>query len=206
LSFTRRTALAIAGFVGLGVVASRPARGVAPPLFRDVAEESGLRFRHFTGASGQYFMPEIMGAGGALLDYDGDGDLDVLLLQGTTLDGSKPGARFTPAGPDHAQIAAVNGVLDYMHAIAARHLQRAPARPPTERALQRGAGDGCGVDEGGELGRRPAGEATRERVLEGVRRVADGIATAHGAEASVELTRGYPVTSNDASFACSGRA
>jgi amidohydrolase len=48
---------------------------------------------------------------------------------------------------------------------------------------------------------RTVSEATRERVLEGVRRVADGIATAHGAEASVELTRGYPVTSNDASFA-----
>src|SRR5207249_3593397 len=30
---------------------------------------------------------------------------------------------------------------------------------------------------------------------------ADGIATAHGAEAAVELIRGYPVTSNDASFA-----
>jgi len=42
---------------------------------------------------------------------------------------------------------------------------------------------------------------TRERVLEGVRRVADGIATAHGAEAAVELIRGYPVTSNDAGFA-----
>ena len=48
---------------------------------------------------------------------------------------------------------------------------------------------------------RTVSELTRERVLEGVRRVADGIATAHGAEAAVELTRGYPVTSNDADFA-----
>ncbi len=31
------------------------------------------------------------------------------------------GARFTPAGPDHAQIAAVNGVMDYMDAVADRH-------------------------------------------------------------------------------------
>lgn len=29
--------------------------------------------------------------------------------------------RFTPAGPDHAQVAAVNGVIDYMEALAARH-------------------------------------------------------------------------------------
>ena len=48
---------------------------------------------------------------------------------------------------------------------------------------------------------RTVSELTRERVLEGVRRVADGIATAHGAEAAVELIRGYPVTSNDACFA-----
>ena len=48
---------------------------------------------------------------------------------------------------------------------------------------------------------RTLSEVTRERVLEGVRRVADGIASAHGAEAAVELIRGYPVTSNDAGFA-----
>src|SRR2546425_8385113 len=48
---------------------------------------------------------------------------------------------------------------------------------------------------------RTVSEVTRERVLEGIRRVADGIASAHGAEAAVELIRGYPVTSNDASFA-----
>ena len=48
---------------------------------------------------------------------------------------------------------------------------------------------------------RTVSEVTRERVLEGVRRVADGVATAHGAEATVELIRGYPVTSNDAGFA-----
>ena len=48
---------------------------------------------------------------------------------------------------------------------------------------------------------RTLSEVTRERVLEGVRRVADGIASAHGAEAAVELIPGYPVTSNDAGFA-----
>ena len=90
-----RIVLAV-GLAALGLIVTRPTRSAAPPLFRDVADESGLRFRHFTGSSGEYYMPEIMGAGGALLDYDGDGDLDVLLLQGTMLDESKaPGeARF----------------------------------------------------------------------------------------------------------------
>jgi metal-dependent amidase/aminoacylase/carboxypeptidase family protein len=47
---------------------------------------------------------------------------------------------------------------------------------------------------------RTVSEATRERVLEGVRRVAEGVAAAHGAEVAVDLIRGYPVTVNDADF------
>ena len=63
------------------------------PLFRDVAAEVGLNFYHFTGATGEFYMPEIMGAGVALFDYDNDGDLDVYLVQGTTLDPSKTPAQ-----------------------------------------------------------------------------------------------------------------
>jgi amidohydrolase len=48
---------------------------------------------------------------------------------------------------------------------------------------------------------RTVSEATRERVLHGVRRVAEGIASAHGAEVTVEFVRGYPVTVNDVDFA-----
>ncbi len=43
--------------------------------------------------------------------------------QGHFFNDGKPGARFTPAGPDHAQIAAVNGVIDYMDAVADHHGQ-----------------------------------------------------------------------------------
>lgn len=43
-------------------------------------------FTHVNGATGQYFMPEVMGAGVALFDDDGDGDLDVFLLQGGSVD------------------------------------------------------------------------------------------------------------------------
>lgn len=76
----------------------------AAPLFRDVTDEAGLKFHHFTGATGEYFMPEIMGAGGALFDYDGDGDLDIFLVQGNLLDEKKkmsdasfpPGADWKP--------------------------------------------------------------------------------------------------------------
>src|SRR5215471_5861897 len=48
---------------------------------------------------------------------------------------------------------------------------------------------------------RTVSEPTRERVLDGVRRVAEGIAAAHGAEVDVQLIRGYPVTVNNPDFA-----
>jgi len=65
-----------------------------PPraLFSEVAESSGLVFRHVNGASGEFHLPEIMGAGVALFDYDNDGDLDVYLVQGGRLGGGDDAA------------------------------------------------------------------------------------------------------------------
>jgi hypothetical protein len=53
--------------------------------FRDVADEVGIRFRHESGYRERPLFPEIMGGGVALLDYDGDGALDVYLVQSGTL-------------------------------------------------------------------------------------------------------------------------
>lgn len=64
-----------------GVACSR--RATPPPAapFVDGAAAAGLEFVHANGASGRYLLPEILGAGVALLDYDLDGDLDVYLVQ-----------------------------------------------------------------------------------------------------------------------------
>jgi hypothetical protein len=63
------------------ILASQP----APFVFDDAAPSTGLSFVHDNGARGDYFLPEIMGSGVALLDYDGDDDLDVFLVQGAAL-------------------------------------------------------------------------------------------------------------------------
>ncbi|MGE5232500.1 MAG: CRTAC1 family protein [Acidobacteriota bacterium] len=71
-----------------GVAAAAPPPA-APPVFADQAAQWGLTFRYDNGATGEYFYPEIVGGGVALLDYDNDGDLDVFLVQARPL---APGA------------------------------------------------------------------------------------------------------------------
>jgi cysteine desulfurase family protein (TIGR01976 family) len=56
-----------------------------------------------------------------------------LPYQGHFFNADKAAYRFTPAGPDHAQIATVNGVMDYMDALYEHHFDE--AAEPAQRAL-----------------------------------------------------------------------
>ena len=58
----------------------------AQPIFKDVAEQAGLKFQHYNGMTGKFYLPEITGSGAALFDFDNDGDLDVFLVQGNVLE------------------------------------------------------------------------------------------------------------------------
>jgi len=73
--------MGLAGFCLAGSLAAGPP-GPAPIAFRDVAAEAGVVFRFDPGSRGRHDLPEIMGGGVALIDFDGDGRLDVYLCNG----------------------------------------------------------------------------------------------------------------------------
>jgi hypothetical protein len=61
-----------------------------PAWFKDMTDDAGLRFRHDAGPEpGEYFMPQAIGSGAALFDFNGDDRLDLYLLQ----NGGPNGAR-----------------------------------------------------------------------------------------------------------------
>ena len=75
---TRRT------FVLGGVPLVGAASAAPDPGFRlaDVTAQAGIDFHHNSGAFGAKYLPETLGPGCAFLDYDGDGWLDILLVNG----------------------------------------------------------------------------------------------------------------------------
>jgi hypothetical protein len=57
--------------------------------FTDVTNQAGIRFQHNSGAYGGKLLPETLGPGCAFLDYDSDGWLDILLVNGMDWPGHK---------------------------------------------------------------------------------------------------------------------
>jgi hypothetical protein len=58
-------------------VSDRPSGAIR---FTDVTAQAGIHFRHNSGAFGQKYLPETMGSGVCVLDYDNDGWQDILFV------------------------------------------------------------------------------------------------------------------------------
>ncbi len=67
------------------------------PWFEDVAARSGVTFKHSSGHTSRFYMPEMQTGGVGLIDYDNDGLLDILCVNGGSLDPNatdRPGHRL----------------------------------------------------------------------------------------------------------------
>jgi enediyne biosynthesis protein E4 len=73
--------LAIAGFGAMGT-----APPASPVQFKDVTAVSGIHFKHNAGKAGKKYLPETMGAGVAIFDYNGDGKPDILFVNSKSLE------------------------------------------------------------------------------------------------------------------------
>ncbi len=69
------------------------------PQFLDITATSGVNFKHEASPTAEKYLPESMGAGVALFDYDNDGYLDLFFVNGALIrDPMPPGA-----APDKSQ-------------------------------------------------------------------------------------------------------
>ena len=67
--------------------------------FEDVAAKAGVRFLHSACPTSQKYLPESMGAGVAMLDYNNDGFLDIFFVNGAALRDPMP-AGYQPEKTD----------------------------------------------------------------------------------------------------------
>src|SRR3954464_87474 len=73
----------------LGTLSATAALAVAAswPLQTDITARAGLQFRHRSTHTADKYLLETMGSGVALLDFDGDGFLDIFFVNGADLPG-----------------------------------------------------------------------------------------------------------------------
>jgi hypothetical protein len=86
-SFLRNSLAAVSAAKVFAATLARPA---PQPVFEDVTIKSGVRFKHESSRTSRKYLPESMGAGVAMFDYDNDGWLDLFFVNGARLQDPMP--------------------------------------------------------------------------------------------------------------------
>ncbi len=60
------------------------------PWFEDRTDQAGVSFVHQSGAVGNFYLPEIMGGGIAIADFNNDNHMDLYFIQSGSLDTQQP--------------------------------------------------------------------------------------------------------------------
>ena len=92
---SRRWLLRISALACFAIAAAVRAPSSEAVQFVDVAAESGLDFVHANAATDAKFLIETMGGGAAWLDFDGDGFLDIYLLNSAATEEFDPDGLLT---------------------------------------------------------------------------------------------------------------
>ena len=104
--------------VGLFLSGTRPAASATAVVFTDVTKAAGIKFTSFSSADKKYIV-ESMNGGVALFDFDGDGRLDIYLVNSYTVEAAlanrprPPAALYRNRGDGtFEEVAAKAGVAD----------------------------------------------------------------------------------------------
>jgi hypothetical protein len=73
---------------------SAPPRPTGPITFTDVTAQAGIHFKHNSGAFGDKYLPETMGSGVCIIDYDNDGWQDIFFVNSTNWPGHGSGKSY----------------------------------------------------------------------------------------------------------------
>ena len=108
--------------------------------FEEIAARAGITFVHTSGQTTKHLLPEIMGGGAALFDFDNDGFLDLYLVQSGSLETPRESAEREPSEREPFRRASGNRLY--------RNRGNGTFEDVTERANAGATGYGMGVTAG----------------------------------------------------------
>jgi enediyne biosynthesis protein E4 len=81
---------ALAATPGYKLLSLAATKSVPLPVFADVTDKSGIRFKQEASRTSQKYLPESMGGGVAMFDYNNDGHLDLFFVNGAQIQDPMP--------------------------------------------------------------------------------------------------------------------